>query len=184
MKSPKTLEQLLSEIGEKRQTALKEFYSRTSAKLFGVALRICSDHEGAEDVLQRTYLKIWDKAQFYDAAKASPITWACTIAHNTAIDWVRANKRPESDAELSEELPDISNGSDQFTTLEQQQIKAQIAECMKNLEPERAVAIRTAFYEGKSYRQLADSMNVPLGTMKSWIRRSMALLRKCLDGVK
>ena len=83
------------------QEGLREVYRATSAKLFGVCLRICQDREAAEDVLQQVYIKVWDRAGRFDAMRASPITWLCAIARNSALDWCRANSTqhlPESAA--------------------------------------------------------------------------------------
>lgn len=82
----------LSRVARGEQEALRELYAATASKLFGVCLRISHDREAAEDILQDVYLKVWNKAGRFDAARASPITWLCAIARNTAIDWRRANR--------------------------------------------------------------------------------------------
>ena len=159
--------------------ALRQVYDLTAAKLFGVCLRICQDREAAEDVLQQVYLKVWDRAGRFDGKRASPITWLCTIARNTAIDWRRCNGSfthvPESAAAL---LPDRSPlASEQMEASEQ---RARIFDCLDGLEERPRHAIRAAFFDGLTYAQLAEAMAVPLGTLKSWVRRGLIQLKACL----
>lgn len=166
--------------GERR--ALRDVYERTASKLFGVCLRISQDKEAAEDILQDVYLKVWNRAGRFDASRASPITWLCAITRNAAIDWRRAQGGPPLvSEELASEVPD-----DRVTAPEQieaLQERARIFECLDGLEIRQATAIRAAFFDGLTYAQLAEQVSVPLGTMKSWVRRGLIQLRECLgDG--
>ena len=170
---------LLERVARGERAAMRGVYDRTSAKLFGIALRICGEREAAEDVLQDIYLKIWRRAGRFDASRASPITWLATIARNTAIDWGRAHNRPVmvGDDALAT-VADERVGAD--VMVEDAETRARIFTCIDALEERRATAIRAAFFDGLSYPQLADRMAVPLGTMKSWIRRGLIELRACL----
>ncbi|MEO1044981.1 MAG: sigma-70 family RNA polymerase sigma factor [Pseudomonadota bacterium] len=171
---------LLEQVARGDQAALPQLYQRTSAKLFGICLMICRDRMIAEDVLQNSYVKIWHKARYFDPGKAKPISWMAAIARNSAIDVVRKHSRLAEREELQEEMV-IDN---LVTELERDDDARHVKLCLDRLESDRALAIRSAFYEGLSYSQVAQRMDVPLGTMKSWIRRAMAQLRRCLDGVK
>ncbi len=172
----------LADVGRGDRSALRLVYDRTSAKLFGICLRICGDREAAEDVLQDIYLKIWRRAGRFDPSRASPITWLATIARNTAIDWRRASNAP---AMLGDDalavVADDRVGADVMA--EDAETRARIFTCIDTLEEKRATAIRAAFFDGLSYPQLADRMAVPLGTMKSWIRRGLIELKACLGHV-
>ncbi|WP_294329470.1 sigma-70 family RNA polymerase sigma factor [uncultured Sphingomonas sp.] len=172
----------LSDVAGGDRRALKTVYDLTAAKLMGVCLRICQDRETAEDVMQEVYLKVWDRAGRFDASRASPITWLCTIARNTAIDWRRARGLGETAAvEAALEIPDERPSADML--LEAGQAQARIFDCLDALEEKPRRAIRAAFFEGHSYPELAAAAAVPLGTMKSWIRRGLLQLRGCLgDG--
>ena len=90
----------LDRVARGDERALRDVYDATSAKLFGVCLRISGDRDAAEDILQQVYLKVWDRAGRFDAERASPITWLCTIARNTAIDWRRSAPPRRSPAAL------------------------------------------------------------------------------------
>ncbi|PJI88442.1 RNA polymerase subunit sigma [Sphingomonas koreensis] len=169
----------LSRVARGEQEALRELYAATASKLFGVCLRISHDREAAEDILQDVYLKVWNKAGRFDAARASPITWLCAIARNTAIDWRRANRAEP----LLREDAAAHIADDRATAAEQigeAQDRARIFHCLDALEARQGSAIRAAFFDGFTYAQLADRMKVPLGTMKSWVRRGLIQLRDCL----
>jgi RNA polymerase sigma factor (sigma-70 family) len=172
----------LARVAEGDRDALRIVYDATSAKLFGVCLRISQDREGAEDILQNVYLKVWDRAGRFDAERASPITWLCAIARNTAIDWRRANGRPAMlPQSAADQIADESASADELIDADGQ--RARIFECLDGLEPTHGKAIRSAFYDGLTYSQLAEAMAVPLGTMKSWVRRGLLQLKGCLgDG--
>ena len=162
--------------------ALQEVYAATSAKLYGAILRIVRDSEEAQDLLQDVYVKVWRRAARFDPAKASPITWLCVTARNTAIDHLRRQGRqlraaPEHDiADLPEEKP----GADELLC-ESEDYEA-LARCLDGLAEEQERPIRLAFFDGLTHSQLADRLEVPLGTMKSRIRRGLQSLRGCLDG--
>ncbi len=172
----------LSRVAAQDRTALREVYDRTAPKLFGVCLRISGNREAAEDILQDVYLKVWNRAGRFDATRASPITWLCAIARNAAIDWRRANGGPILVSEdHAAEVPDTRATAPE--RIEAAQDRARIFHCLDALEARQGSAIRSAFFDGFTYAQLADRMKVPLGTMKGWIRRGLQQLRECLgDG--
>jgi RNA polymerase sigma-70 factor (ECF subfamily) len=160
--------------------AMRVVYDQTSAKLFAICLRVVKDAAAAEDVLQDVYLKIWHHAGRFDAERASPITWLCSIARNTAIDRLRSSGRlPAGDGDVPEMLPDDAPNAD--IVLERRQAEDRMHVCIGLLEGTHARCIRAAFFDGHSYVQLADRHKVPIGTMKSWIRRGLLRLRECLD---
>lgn len=162
------------------RSALGDIYSATSAKLFGICLRILNDRGEAEDALQDVYLGLWQRADRYDPARASPISWLATLARNRAIDRLRSSKRvrdslPENAATAVEDDTPLAD-----SLAEDKQRDARIHHCLGKLEKRQQSAIRTAFFDGATYRELAETQGVPLGTMKSWVRRGLAALGKCL----
>lgn len=175
------LAEALAAAGRGDRAAFRRVYDATSAKLFGVALRILHDRQTAEDVLQDAYVIIWNKAAAYDPARASPITWLATITRNRAIDRLRsAASRPtgrplDEAAEIHDDTPDAA------AVLEARQEAGRLDACLGELEARTQVAIRTAFFEGETYETLAERAGAPLGTMKSWIRRGLQKLKGCLE---
>ncbi len=168
---------LIHRVARGDRKALGEVYNRTSAKLYGVCLRISRDREAADDILQDVYLKVWKRAGRFNPDFASPITWLCAIARNAAIDWVRKNGRPalpasDTEADLGEAMEAMTAGED----------RALIFDCLDALPSQQNRAIRLAFFDGLSHSELADTMRTPLGTTKSWIRRGLLQMRGCLEG--
>jgi RNA polymerase sigma-70 factor (ECF subfamily) len=163
-------------------SGLRLVYDLTSAKLFGICLRISGDRQAAEDILQDVYVKVWRRAAAFDTERASPISWLATIAHNAAIDWRRTQSRHDT-------LPDDETGAIADDApladalLERDEENARLLACLDGLEATQSGAIRRAFLDGLTYQQLSDQTNTPLGTIKSWIRRGMQKLKECLgDG--
>jgi RNA polymerase sigma factor (sigma-70 family) len=175
------LSELIGSVAKGDRRALAAVYDRTSAKLFGVCLRIARDRDAAEDILQDVYLKVWNRAGRFDRGRASPITWLCAVARNAAIDWVR--KHGTSTSPLSD-LPDAptANFGESMEVMLADEGRAHIFDCLEALPVQQQRAIRSAFFDGSSHSELASNMEVPLGTMKSWIRRGLLQLRGCLQG--
>jgi RNA polymerase sigma factor (sigma-70 family) len=171
----------LARVADGDRAALRLVYEETAAKLFGVCLRILHDRSEAEDVLQDIYLNVWRKAATFDARRASPITWLVAVARNRAIDRLRASAAARRSAPL-EDAAEIADGAPSaFETLLAAQDAERLSLCLDDLEPRHAAAIRAAFMDGLTYEDLAQANGVPLGTMKSWIRRGLAKLRACLE---
>jgi RNA polymerase sigma-70 factor (ECF subfamily) len=170
----------LARVAEGSQAALAEVYQRSSAKLFGICLRILGDRSEAEDALQDIYVNVWRKAGSFDPARASPITWLAALARNRSIDRRRARGTRES-APVEEAAELADGGDDALTRLLAAEEGVRIATCLDELDARQNGAIRSAFYEGLSYPELAARASVPLGTMKSWIRRGLLRLKDCLE---
>ncbi|WP_293906291.1 sigma-70 family RNA polymerase sigma factor [Phenylobacterium sp.] len=171
---------LMSRIAAGEREALRQLYDATSAKLFGVCLRILSDREESEDVLQDVYVTIWRRADRFDATRASVMTWLSTIARNRSIDRLRA-RGPLAYAEQVDEL-ELPDGADSAETLlSAADDRNRLHGCLSELDERTEKVIRTAFFEGVTYEALAKRMDAPLGTVKSWIRRGLAKLKGCLQ---
>jgi RNA polymerase sigma-70 factor (ECF subfamily) len=163
------------------RAALRVVYQDTSAKLFGVCLRILKDRGEAEDVLQEVFVTVWRRAASFDPGRASPITWMVAIARNRAIDRLRASaiSRRMEPIESADAVSDPAPAAVERVELAQQHQR--LSRCLEELEARQASAIREAFLDGTTYEELAARMSVPLGTMKSWIRRGLLKLRTCLE---
>ncbi len=165
------------------RAALREVYDLTSAKLFGVCLRILNDRVEAEDVLQDVYVTVWNRAGRFDPERASPITWLATIARNRAIDRLRAlapeRARRAEGLDAAERIADEAPGA--LERLEATDEAARLRACLEGLEEKPRAAILAAFFGGRTYEDLACGAGVPLGTMKSTIRRGLIRLKGCLE---
>lgn len=178
--TPDVLVSLMARIAAGEREALRHLYDATSAKLFGVCLRILSDREECEDVLQDVYVTIWRRADRYDGSRASVMTWVSTIARNRAIDRLRA-RGPMAYAEPVEDL-EIADGAESAESLlSAADDRNRLHGCLSELDERTEKVIRTAFFEGVTYEALAQRMDAPLGTVKSWIRRGLAKLKGCLQ---
>jgi RNA polymerase sigma-70 factor, ECF subfamily len=177
--STKDIETMISRIALSDRAAFSALYAATSAKLFGVSLRVLKDRTDAEDVLQEAYVKIWHNAGKYQVSGYSPMTWLIAIVRNQAIDKLRS-RRPIS-AELSdaEEIADHAATPEQFAIMNGE--NARLRDCLEKLSPGRAEAVKAAYMEGYSYQELADRLEQPVNTVRSWLRRSLISLRECLS---
>ncbi len=176
-----TLRLALKGVAAGDQAALRIVYERTSAKLFGICLRILGDRMEAEDALQEVYVNLWRRADSYDPARSSPITWLAVFARNRAIDRLRSLTRLRGAGDIVEAaaVPDGSPGAFELVAGEQE--RQRLAGCIDLLEDRQRSAIRSAFFDGFTYAELAARGGTPLGTMKSWVRRGLAQLKSCLE---
>ncbi len=173
------LNRLLIQTGRGDQKAFTELYARTSSILFGVCVRMLRDRAEAEEVLQETYTTAWRRASGFDPARAGAITWLVTLTRNKSIDRLRQHRDGRSDdATLTEFEDDRPSPASAAETSEEYR---RLERCLDGLEPRQSQSVREAFFTGATYNELAARMKVPLGTMKSWIRRSLIQLRACLE---
>ncbi|MXO94335.1 sigma-70 family RNA polymerase sigma factor [Erythrobacter arachoides] len=173
------LEGALALVARGNRDALRTVYTLTSHKLLGTIMHIVRERDAAEDVLQDVYLRVWHRAGRFDRTRASPITWLCTIARNAAIDAVRKHgRRAEVDDAALPEIADDAPRAD--TMLCDAEDAARLHQCLERLQSEHRKCIRMAFFRGYTHTELAEKLDVPLGTMKSWIRRGLASLKGCL----
>jgi RNA polymerase sigma-70 factor (ECF subfamily) len=169
----------LRRVAQGDRDAFEEVYRRTSMKLFGVCLRILPRRAEAEDALQDAYLAVWRKAATFDEGRGTAMTWLITLARNRALDRVRSSaSRPTVAVAHAEAIPDPAAGA--FATLAASEEERRLALCLDDLDAGDAGFIRRAFFGGETYSDLAGQIGVPLGTMKSRIRRALVRLRSCL----
>jgi len=170
---------LLGRIGLRDRGAFRDLYARTSAKLFGVCLRILRDRTEAEEALQEIYVKVWQRADRYVASGFSPISWLVAVARNHCLDLLRARKPAPEDIDVALDIPDAGLNPEQAAVAGGE--RARIEGCLEQLEADKADAVRGAYLDGFSYEELAGRHNVPLNTMRTWLRRSLLKLRECLS---
>lgn len=171
----------LTAAGRGDQRAFDSLYQATSSMLLGVCMRVLGDRSEAEDVLQEVYVTVWRKAVQFDSARARASTWMGTIARNRCIDRLRS--QPASALRAPIEVLDFAEDPSPSPAAhaESSMERAQLDDCIEQLEPKRQVLIRTAFFEGATYEELSARSGSPLGSVKSWIRRGLLQLRACLE---
>lgn len=170
----------LQNVASGDRAAFEEVYRRTSVKLFGVCLRILPVRHEAEEALQEAYLQVWRRAAAFDASRGTAMTWLITLTRNRAVDRLRSGgKIAASPIELASEIADDAPGASDI--LEMSENEQRLAHCMGTLENGEHHLIRTAFFEGSTYAELAARTSTPLGTIKSRIRRALLKLRDCLQ---
>ena len=170
---------LLAEIAKGDAAAFERLYGATRAKLYGVLLRILGRPELADEVMQEAYLKVWKSAASFDPAVASPITWMVAIARNRAIDIVR--KRGE--ASIEDEPEALSVAADTPPPLARREMTEELKRlltCLGKLDPEKQRIVLLAYYSGWSREQLARKLDIPVNTIKTWLRRSLLEIRGCM----
>ncbi len=167
--------------GEGDQAAFERVYARTSAKLHALLLAMLGQPGLAEEVLQETYMAVWQNARRYQRTAASPMSWLITTARHKAIDRLRSEKGVRHHVTLDDAPAHMLDTQPHaLAMLETASDHRQLHACLEQLEARQREPIRKAFFQGLTYDELAANAGVPLGTMKSWIRRGLLRLKACL----
>lgn len=169
---------LLVRLQSRDPQALAELYDHYGRMVFGLILRIVQDRATAEDLVQETFLRVWNRVGGFDSQQGAVGPWLLAVARNRAIDYLRyRGRRPEASLELNEtETPAL------FTDPLQFDIVRQVKTALEKLGKPQREAIELAYFEGMSQTEIADRMGQPLGTVKSWMRRALQQMREELGG--
>jgi RNA polymerase sigma-70 factor (ECF subfamily) len=170
---------LLAAVAKGDEAAFAQLYEATRAKLYGVLLRILGRPELAEDVMQETYLKVWTSAAKFDPTMGSPITWMVAMARNRAIDIVRK----KTEASLDESIDALNIAAETPAPLARREMTEELKQllaCLGKLDPEKQRIVLLAYYSGWSREQLARKLDIPVNTIKTWLRRSLLEIRECM----
>lgn len=170
-----TLERLLAAVALRDRGAFRRLYDASAAHLFGLSLRILKDRALAEEAVQDAYIQIWQHAGEYRSTRGHPLAWMGSIARYRALDALRRRRELVSlDGEDSAFVAPVAES--------RPAPEAALQRCMERLPEETRRALQLAFVEGYTHGELSRRLQVPLGTLKSWIRRGLARLRECLEG--
>ena len=175
---------LLDRIAAQDDTALKRLYERTSSRLFGLALRVVRNRDAAEDVLQESFLSIWRSAGSYRASLSPPMAWLGLIVRSRALDALR--KRASDRADLMNELDDDlakaleGESTNPMDATEASEQAFALHQCLTRLENKQREVVSLAYLRDLSHGELAEQLKLPLGTVKTWIRRGLEQLRACM----
>ncbi len=159
--------------------ALSALYDLTSELVYGVALRVIRSPEMAEEVTQEVFLQIWEQASSFDPEKGSARAWVATLAHRRAVDSVRRSQSVRDREERV--LPDLpaDNVADRAIAADE---RSRLREALSSLTDLQYEAIDMAYYEGLTYREVAERLDAPLGTVKSRMRDGLMRLRETMGG--
>lgn len=178
--TPERVAELIHRVAQKDRRAFALLYQATAPKLLGTVLRILRDRGWADDVIQDSYLKIWQKAEQFQDGKSSPITWLVSIARNSAIDELR--KHPAGRTTNSDELDEMPRRqSTAQEQLEDQRAANQLNQCIDQLEKDRQDMVRLAYLNGWSREELASQFDQPVNTVKTWLHRALKQIKRCLE---
>lgn len=178
--SADALEALVRRCAGGDRTALREIYDREASRLVGVACRIVRDRAVAEDVVHDVFVKIWTKAATFDPARGSALAWIVSITRYRALNVIRGSKRvTEIDDTALARLPD--QGPDPLAELSRLREGDALRRCLETLDDDKKRAILLAFVDGFSHAEISAGLKIPLGTVKSWIRRGLLALKGCLE---
>lgn len=180
MLSAQDLSTLLTRVARRDRAAFTDVYRATSAKLYGIVLRILHRRDIADEVLQEVYVKIWDRAADFNPQMASPISWMAAIARNRALDELR-RKRPDSLEDYPELLDVPSDDESALARVMRGEDGKRLADCLSRLEADRRQMVVLAYCEGLSRDELAEKYGQPVNTIKTWLRRALAQLKGCLS---
>ncbi|OXT02869.1 RNA polymerase subunit sigma [Notoacmeibacter marinus] len=170
---------LIVRVSLKDRQAFDRLYAAISPKLFAICIRILKDRAEAEEALQEVFVRIWTRADRFAISSQHAVGWLCTVARNHSIDRIRARRAPTKDIEAAFDIASDELDPERLAVLSSEGDR--IDECMDELEVDRAQAVRSAYVDGASYAELADRFDVPLNTMRTWLRRSLLKLRHCLE---
>jgi RNA polymerase sigma-70 factor (ECF subfamily) len=167
------------------QSALRRLYDHEGARLLGVAKRIVRDTALAEDIVHDAFIKIWTGAGTFDPLRGAARGWLYTVTRHLALNTVRDNAREIGVDDATFTAIDANASMEQWRDVADsfawQGSTGQIATCMEQLEPVRRNCLLHAYVDGLSHREIAERVDAPAGTVKSWIKRSLASLKLCLS---
>jgi len=174
---------LLRRIALRDAAAMSVFYDRHSACLYGLALKMLRDEQDAQDVLQDALITLWNKAASYDPGLSSPLSWAVMVLKHKAIDLMRSSERRQKRLERSRTELWISGDVDDLSAgepLRREQHQA-VRQALDLLQPKQRRLLDLAFFSDLSHSEIATRLNLPLGTVKTVIRRSLIEMRSFLQ---
>jgi RNA polymerase sigma factor (sigma-70 family) len=175
---------LLDRVAARDHAALKALYDRTAGKLYGLALRVVTQRERAEDVLQEAFLTIWRSAGDYRASLSPPMAWMGLIVRSRGLDALRRRTADRSQMmqEFDEVLADTLQGDspNPMDTVQASEQAFALHQCLGKLDSKQREVVSLAYIRDLSHSELSEQLKLPLGTVKTWIRRGLDQLRNCM----
>lgn len=178
---PDAVEALLARCARRDERALSDLYALVSPQLFGLLVRMLRNRALAEEALQDVMVRVWQRADQYVAYRGRAMTWLTSIARYRAIDLLRAQRSQLALDDVPDEALVDHSATEVAETLTSQRVRRALDDCLNRLTPDQRKCIALAYVDGYSQDQIAGAIESPLGTVKSWMRRGLSSLRRCLD---
>jgi RNA polymerase sigma-70 factor (ECF subfamily) len=178
LSSSSELAELLAKCANGDRSAFRRLYDLQSARLYGAALRITRQSALAADAVHDALLQVWQNAGRFDPARGHGEAWLLSLVRYRALDIARRTQRETPVADIPEQMDE---DPDPLARLQSSAEASELHRCLMTLEPERRKLVSLAFVEGLTHSELAERLGTPLGTVKSWIRRALASLKRCLE---
>jgi RNA polymerase sigma-70 factor (ECF subfamily) len=174
------LSELLTLVGRGDQVAFETLYDRVAPAVFGLVRRVLRDAAQSEEVAQEALLEVWRSAGRFDQARGPALAWVMTIAHRRAVDRVRSERAAAERDVLAATAASVPPADEVAEAVEASLEAERVRRCLDGLTGTQRESIVLAYYSGLSYPQVAASLGVALGTVKSRIRDGLRRLRNCL----
>lgn len=177
---------LLHACAQGRQAAFQELYSLSSPQLFAALMRILKRRDLAEEALQDAFVSVWRNAASYSADKGAPMTWLLSICRYRALDMLRRERREVSIEPLLEQeaeggaLQEFATEAVDASLFTKAEARA-LDDCFGRLNEGQRNSLRLAYFDGYTHEEIAANLKSPVGTVKSWVRRGLESLKRCLD---
>lgn len=171
---------LLRQVAMGEQAAFEQLYEKTCGQLFAVALKMLKNKESAEEALQEAFIRVWYKADYYKEGQGTVLTWMVSIVRYRALDMIRSRKVRKEDT--FEDVIQIADQVEDGLPLQQvlDTTDSRLHKCLEELDFQQKQAINLAYFQGLSHSEVVSYLDSPLGTIKSWIRRGLISLQRCI----
>lgn len=173
-------DELVASIKTKDQKAFAFLYDNYAKAIFGVIHFIVEDIEESEDILQKTFMKIWDNFDMYDTSKGRLYTWMLNIARNIAIDYKRSKSNKNKNQNIDQNVYTLNNIPAEDDSLDTIGLK----KVVDKLKPDQLILIELAYYKGYTQDEISKELDIPIGTVKTRIRKALLILREQLQEKK
>jgi RNA polymerase sigma-70 factor, ECF subfamily len=172
---------LVQQLLRRDMRAFEQLYDRHSRIVYGLVLRILQQASIAEEVVQDIFLQLWRNASHYQSGRGPFVPWLLTLARNRALDHLRLkSERQRRREDQTDELPQIAQAPQYEKELDEKRRADIVRSLMGSLSAQQKKAIEMAYFEGLSHSEIAETLNEPLGTVKSWIRNGLLRLKEGL----
>lgn len=182
MDDPNSLHlRLLGATAQGDRAAFEQLYNELGGRLYAVSLQLLRQRDLAEDAVQEAFVRIWHNAGEYQQDKGLVLTWMISIVRYRALDMLRATKRRRETSSDDEEFDEPVDERGPHTELFEQRDRVRIDNCMDHLDHTQREAIQLAYFKGFTHQEVCSHLDSPLGSVKSWIRRGLERLKRCLE---